>query len=91
MVSAETAWGLASSVRTLFGSDWGVGVTGYAGPSGGDSLHPVGTVYLAVCGPVSALTHEFFLQNREEFRWSTVKALFILFKKCLDRFDTLGL
>lgn len=48
VVSAEVASALAEGIRQKTQSDYGVGVTGYAGPGGGNERDPVGTVYLAV-------------------------------------------
>ncbi len=52
-VSAQTAAALATGARERLGSDWGVAVTGVAGPTEQEG-HPVGTVHLAVAGPDSA-------------------------------------
>lgn len=49
-VSAQTATDLASGARTRCGADWGVGLTGVAGPSEQDG-HAVGTVFLGIAGP----------------------------------------
>ncbi len=49
-VSAPTARALAEGARTRLGADWGVGVTGVAGPSEQEG-QPVGTVHVAVSGP----------------------------------------
>ena len=49
-VSASTAWALAAGARERLGADWGVGVTGVAGPSEQEDK-PVGTVFVAVVGP----------------------------------------
>ena len=46
-VSEQTACEMAQGVRKLFGSDFGVGITGTAGP-GGSEGKPVGLVYIAV-------------------------------------------
>jgi nicotinamide-nucleotide amidase len=51
VVSAEVASAMASGIRAACGADFGVGVTGYAGPGGGTAEHPVGTVFAAVAGP----------------------------------------
>ena len=51
-VSAQTAAALATGARERLGSDWGVAVTGVAGPTEQEG-HPVGTVHLAVAGPDS--------------------------------------
>lgn len=49
-VSRETAGGLADGARLGCGSDWGVGLTGVAGPDMQDG-HPVGAVYIGISGP----------------------------------------
>ncbi|MFC4126682.1 CinA family protein [Nocardia rhizosphaerae] len=49
-VDASTAEQLAVGARKRCGADWGVGLTGVAGPDSQDG-HPVGTVYLGVAGP----------------------------------------
>ena len=46
-ISEQTACEMAQGVRKLFGSDFGVGITGNAGP-GGSEGKPVGLVYIAV-------------------------------------------
>jgi len=50
VVSPETARAMASSVRELFHADYGIGVTGVAGPEMQEGK-PVGTVYIALAGP----------------------------------------
>lgn len=49
-VSAPTAIALAQGARHRCGADWGVGLTGVAGPSEQDG-HRVGAVFLAIAGP----------------------------------------
>jgi nicotinamide-nucleotide amidase len=47
-VSAEVAEALASAARARLGADFGVGITGIAGPGGGSEEKPVGLVWLSV-------------------------------------------
>ncbi|MFR9751790.1 CinA family protein [Nocardia sp. 004] len=49
-VAASTAGQLAVGARTRCGADWGVGLTGVAGPDSQDG-YPVGTVFLGIAGP----------------------------------------
>ena len=50
-VSPEMAKAMASGVRNLTGTDYGVSVTGVAGPTGGRSGLPIGTFYVGLAGP----------------------------------------
>lgn len=49
-VAASTAEQLAVGARTRCGADWGIALTGVAGPDPQDGIE-VGTVYLGVAGP----------------------------------------
>jgi len=50
-VSEPVAKAMAMNARLLLNADYGLGVTGIAGPGGGTSDKPVGTVCLALVGP----------------------------------------
>lgn len=47
-VSQETAKAMAESVRRMAKADFGIGLTGIAGPGGETPEKPVGTVFIAV-------------------------------------------
>ncbi len=57
VVSAETAVALATGAAESFSSDYGLSTTGFAGPTGGSSREPVGTVYFGLHTPSGAWTH----------------------------------
>ncbi|MET9482632.1 nicotinamide-nucleotide amidohydrolase family protein [Streptomyces sp. NPDC006638] len=50
-VDPEVARQMAAGVRRVLGADWGAATTGVAGPEPQDG-QPVGTVYVAVVGPI---------------------------------------
>jgi nicotinamide-nucleotide amidase len=79
-VSEEVARAMASGVRDRFSADWGIGVTGIAGPTGGTAEKPVGLVHWAVAGPGGVeARHRVFLGNRAIIReWSVNAALDLL-------------
>ena len=57
-VSEEVARAMAEGVRKTFGSDFGVGITGVAGPDGGMDDKPVGLVYTAVASAKAVEVHK---------------------------------
>ena len=48
-VSAEVAARMAQGARRGYGADFGIGITGVAGPGGGTPQKPVGLVHIALC------------------------------------------
>ncbi len=74
-VCAEVARQMANGVRRVAGSDLGIGITGIAGPTGGSSEKPVGTVYMGISYPDKRLTearHFRFGGNRTSVKEQTV-------------------
>jgi nicotinamide-nucleotide amidase len=55
VISEETARAMAHAVRERLGSDYGIGVTGVAGPETQEGK-PVGTVHIAIEGPYGVVT-----------------------------------
>lgn len=69
VVSAPVAEAMAIGVREVLGATCGLSVTGYAGPSGGDSVNPVGTVFIGVATPAGvAVEKHRFGGDRERVR-----------------------
>lgn len=82
-VADATARALASGVRERLGADWGVGVTGVAGPSEQEGK-PVGTVFVAVAGPDAVVGRELRLPgDRERVRGLAVTAALDLLRRAL--------
>ncbi len=64
-VSEPTAIAMAEGVRRRFDSDWGLAITGIAGPTGATADKPLGTVHFAVIGPgVSSHQHRVLRWDR---------------------------
>jgi nicotinamide-nucleotide amidase len=74
-VSREVAEQMATGVRERFGTTWGIGVTGIAGPDGGTPEKPVGTVWIGVANPDSVEARVFrFGKDRASNRERSVAA-----------------
>ncbi|MFT5679543.1 MAG: nicotinamide-nucleotide amidase [Myxococcota bacterium] len=56
-VSEPVARAMAEGIRRVAGSDWGLGITGITGPTGGRPDKPIGTVHLAIAGPDGTTHH----------------------------------
>ncbi len=65
-VSRGVAEAMASGVRRLLGADYGIGVTGVAGPDGGTAAKPVGLVCLALAGEGFCRSREIFFPGKRE-------------------------
>lgn len=79
-VSPQTALAMAKGVREEGGADFGVSITGIAGPDGGTPEKPVGLVYVALCDGENSWVEELRLlrgsKEREYIRnLATMKAL----------------
>ena len=74
VVSKEVAIEMANGIRDKFMSGIGMGVTGYAGPSGGDEFAPVGRVYWGIVGPGGQKSLQLSLEgDREGIRLESIK------------------
>jgi nicotinamide-nucleotide amidase len=83
-VSAEAAEAMAEGVRRRAGTDFGLSVTGIAGPGGGSPEKPVGLVYIALAD--DAHTEHRRLQipgDRHLTRWRSSQAALDLLRKRL--------
>ena len=50
-VSAENAVAMAVGAAERLGADYGLAITGFAGPCGGTNENPIGTIYIALHSP----------------------------------------
>jgi len=84
-VSAECAEAMARGVRSLAGTDLGLSVTGIAGPDGGSTAKPVGTVFIALADARAAsVVHHRFDRDREGNKaLAALRGLDLLRRYCL--------
>ncbi len=82
-VSLPVAEQLARQIRKFAHADWGIGITGIAGPGGGSRRKPAGLVFIGVCGPAGFRHVERFQfwGTREQIqRRAVMKALELLWR-----------
>jgi len=84
-VSAIVAEQMAQGVKAKLKSDWGISITGIAGPNGGTEAKPVGLVYVGIAypdGKVEAIELRFNpSRGRNWIRKATVSSALDLFRK----------
>jgi nicotinamide-nucleotide amidase len=68
-VSSEVAAAMAEGVRRVSGADIALSLTGIAGPAGGTTTRPVGTVFIAVASSSgTTVTEKHFLGDRHRIQ-----------------------
>ncbi len=85
VISEQTARAMAHAIRVQLSSDFGVGITGVAGPDTQED-QPVGTVYMAVEGPMGVVTAKSSgrSRSREDNKRVAVLAVLNLLRRFLE-------
>ena len=85
-VSTNVAQAMAEHLRDLSDADWGLGITGVAGPGGGTADKPVGMVCFAIVGKggTQKVWTEQFAGSRGEVRDQAVEEAALGFLSLLD-------
>ena len=86
-VSEEVAEAMAVGARHLAGVEFGLGVTGIAGPGGGSNEKPIGTVCMALAGPDgSTRTRRLQLSGeRDRVKFQASQAVLDMLRRTLMR------
>jgi nicotinamide-nucleotide amidase len=84
-VSAAVAEAMAHGVRSRAGSDFGLGLTGIAGPTGGTPDKPVGLVHIALAGPGPIIsTGQIFFGRRADVKFQASQKALDLLRQALS-------
>lgn len=83
-VSAPVAEAMAAGVRKRSGTDFGLAITGIAGPDGGSEEKPVGLVYIALSDDVRTEHRKLMIPgDRQLIRWRSSQAALDLLRRRL--------
>ncbi|HVD61558.1 MAG TPA: competence/damage-inducible protein A [Gemmatimonadaceae bacterium] len=83
-VSEVVAAAMARGVRTRLSADLGIAITGIAGPGGGTSEKPVGTVWIALDGRVTKARGLRLIGDRTEVRQRAAQSALDLVRRALQ-------
>ncbi|MFM6158913.1 MAG: nicotinamide-nucleotide amidohydrolase family protein, partial [Sphaerospermopsis kisseleviana] len=77
-VSSTVAEQMALGVKNRLSTNWGLSITGIAGPTGGSETKPVGLVYIGLADPegqVTSIEHRFgTIRGRSLIRYVSANA-----------------
>ena len=83
-VSAEVAEAMAQGIRKRAGSDFGLSITGIAGPDGGSEEKPVGLVYIALSDEAHTEHRRLMIPgDRHLIRWRSSQFVLDLLRRRL--------
>jgi nicotinamide-nucleotide amidase len=83
-VSAEVAEAMAEGIRKRAGSDFGLSITGIAGPDGGSEEKPVGLVYIALSDEAHTEHRRLMIPgDRHLIRWRSSQFVLDLLRRRL--------
>ena len=85
VISEQTARAMAHAIRVQLGTDFGIGITGVAGPDTQEDK-PVGTIHVAIEGPIGIVTAQGSgrTRSREDNKRSAVLTVLNLLRLFLD-------
>lgn len=84
-VSAQVAEAMAAGIRGRLNSTWALAVTGIAGPGGGTPQKPVGTVFVALSGPLgTSSAHLLLTGNRDSIREQSARNALALLHRAVQ-------
>ena len=88
-VSAEAAVAMATGAAEKLGADYGLAITGCAGPCGGPNENPVGTIYVALHAPHGVWSRKLSYPGpRTTVKWRAVNAALDWLRRELARSES---
>ena len=84
VVSSTIAKKMSENIRNILKTDFGISITGFAGPSGGSNEKPVGSVFISISYKNNSLCKKFLFQgSRLEIKKQSVQQSLVLLQNCL--------
>jgi nicotinamide-nucleotide amidase len=85
-VSPQVARAMAAGIRERAGTNYGLSITGIAGPSGGTKAKPVGLVYTALASDKEVLVKKnLFLGNRNAIKFQSSQKVLDMLRRYLSQ------